>query len=166
MSALRHNKLASLLLALAVFFTAIGVPAVAAAACEHALGSPMAAAAASSSGMGCAKQGAQKQCCCCAPKSHAAGQQAERSGAAAQVHHGGVRSERCPCSISAPSSNPPADAKAPRLVLPAEVACLPAAPLQIHLPSPQPWTYAAPTAGPPNGPACPTAPARAPPACL
>ncbi len=159
---LRHNKFASLLLALAVFFTAMSAPALAA-VCEYPVEpqTPAAGAPRAAAGMPCAKS--EKRACCCEPKDHhgaSAAHRPEHSEAGAQI-----QAEQCHCSMSpAPDANP-ADTKVARPV-PVEVAYLPPTPFQIELPVQLPWAFAAPTGGPPGGPERASAPSRAPPACL
>lgn len=162
MSTLRSNKLASWLLALAVFFAAMGVPALAA-ACEHPAGMQVSAPVAPEAAeMACAQS--PEKACCCGPKDD------QRRPAAHQPenHEAGskIQAEQCHCSMSPAPDTTPADSKVVRLTVPVLVAYLPPAPFQIELPVQQPWIYAAPTVGPPGGPVRASAPSRAPPACL
>lgn len=158
---LRYHRLAPLLLALAVLFSALGLPAAAASACEHAAAAQHpaveSASAPAPARMPCGEAG-EKPCCCPV--------EGRRAAAPAPPERAGVRGPDCGCALTIPDGAPPAVVKAVRSVTSAEAAALPEAPFEIALPVARPWVFAAPAAGPPGGPERSSAPSRAPPACL
>lgn len=166
MTILRHNKLAALLLALAVFLSALGAPALAA-TCEHPQGAVVVAAKPEAAGaeiQPCSRSKGMKACCC-GPKSHGGEAQHEQEQTSSARSDAGIQAEHCHCSMSAPVDQTGA-VSGSKILLLAQIAFVPAAPFSIDLPVRQPWVLAAPTIGPPGGPVLVSGPSRAPPAVL